>query len=997
VSKISMVDYEESMAEAVVRMWHESADGWPPGFNCESKTAEYVADKHRDGDYIHTTLAMDGDRVVGYIRTRQYGGEPDAAYVAFVNVVTDMHGRGIGKRLLLDTIERVSEAGYDRIDLDTWPGNLKAVPLYKKTGFLWVPDRDVHMENYLPLLLRRPEVKRLLGDGYWYDHLCHDGLETKPDLHETGSGRRVFTYRFERDNEALEAEVDLAGRCLSGWSDGRRSFRLSRGGGKLVFGRPVDVRLEGTALPRKLEISAHDDLEAPLSMSSDGRCGVVEVVPRPLPLPYTRREKAPVVSVELPLEEPLVLGMGIDAADAVKVEDLACRLTAGVDRVRIHLKRRAAEEAATLRWRLDQGEWSSRETDLSAAVFSSVELPVGELRPGMHTLEVRIDCSGAEGPVRRVLVSRGPLEGTQTWSCPRGSVAETSTLRLELRPQGGRALLYRLGLDGAKGAGGFRILAGPPMFGGDLSSQRYEVGLADGDLTACCDWVSRPGLRYCVRYGLDACGLVRGSAEIENDSGAPEEAFFTAMGWEGQGWPGDVLLPSGDDMVRSEQIFQLFPDQDSDLPREMSELPFPVMGGYGEAAGSGILACFEGWQLLRSGCPRSKKYLVRPGEKVRSPDLERLVASASPGSLLDAGAAVGWDVDRPGRYLVFPDIDCPPLLPAGSRVSLSNPLRAKRAARIEVDGNPVAEGEVGPGESIEAGVEAGPHSLAFAASGVQRNRSVLAVEPGRVETGREGDDLRLSGSGLQIAVDPGARGHVHSIRYAGREWAFSSHPEPAAFAWFSPWFGGIVPWVSPGGLMGRIAHLEELEVDVTEAEQELWGFTIPSARMCWKLDHEDWMSVGIQWTVGILPGFPAVVADLIVEPLAGSRRDITAMICGFVAPGGDREGSVLELHSRRGLTLRRDTSGAFLLGGRLASVTGSEGHRLWTGAGESSVLFVEDYASQGAFVCAMGVPESRDGSLQTTGIWLLEDDGRNSALRDALLSWNRSRPPVTLF
>jgi hypothetical protein len=61
------------------------------------------------------------------------------------------------------------------------------------------------------------------------------------------------------------------------------------------------------------------------------------------------------------------------------------------------------------------------------------------------------------------------------------------------------------------------------------------------------------------------------------------------------------------------------------------------------------------------------------------------------------------------------------------------------------------------------------------------------------------------------------------------------------------------------------------------------------------------------------------------------------------------------------------------------------------------VLFVEDYASQGAFVCAMGVPESRDGSLQTTGIWLLEDDGRNSALRDALLSWNRSRPPVTLF
>ena len=43
-----------------------------------------------------------------------------------------------------------------RRHLDTWPGNIKAVPLYKKTGYFWVPETDVHMENYVPLLLRLP-------------------------------------------------------------------------------------------------------------------------------------------------------------------------------------------------------------------------------------------------------------------------------------------------------------------------------------------------------------------------------------------------------------------------------------------------------------------------------------------------------------------------------------------------------------------------------------------------------------------------------------------------------------------------------------------------------------------------------------------------------------------------------------------------------------------------------------------------------------------------
>ena len=103
--------------------------------------------------------------MVGYCRTSPYGGEPDAAYVDLLNAVPDMHGHGIGKSLLLDAIGRCTERGLVRLDLHTWSANMKAVPLYKKTGFFWVPDTMVYMQNYIPFLLNRKEFREFAMRG----------------------------------------------------------------------------------------------------------------------------------------------------------------------------------------------------------------------------------------------------------------------------------------------------------------------------------------------------------------------------------------------------------------------------------------------------------------------------------------------------------------------------------------------------------------------------------------------------------------------------------------------------------------------------------------------------------------------------------------------------------------------------------------------------------------------------------------------------------------
>ena len=107
--KIRFEAYSHDYAQAVARMWEESRDGWPPGFLGNSKTTAQSVIREEDlSGGLFTVIALDGKRVVGYCRTEPYGGEADASYVAILNAVTDMHGKKIGKRLLLDAIRRVT-------------------------------------------------------------------------------------------------------------------------------------------------------------------------------------------------------------------------------------------------------------------------------------------------------------------------------------------------------------------------------------------------------------------------------------------------------------------------------------------------------------------------------------------------------------------------------------------------------------------------------------------------------------------------------------------------------------------------------------------------------------------------------------------------------------------------------------------------------------------------------------------------------------------------
>jgi len=207
-------EYAEDDAEAVARMWRESASAWPGGgpSGGEHSTAARVRQEQRDLNTLATLIAWQRDpasgeeRAVGYCSLFEYTAEAGAAYIGTLSVHPAFQGQGIGRDLLKVALERTVALGYTRLDLHTWAGNLKAVPLYKKSGYFWVPQTSVKMENYLPLIFRLGPAQAFFREADWYRNFVRD-LSVRPDEEQLGK-LEVYTYLWEHDGRRLKVVID---------------------------------------------------------------------------------------------------------------------------------------------------------------------------------------------------------------------------------------------------------------------------------------------------------------------------------------------------------------------------------------------------------------------------------------------------------------------------------------------------------------------------------------------------------------------------------------------------------------------------------------------------------------------------------------------------------------------------------------------------------------------------------------------------------------------
>ena len=208
---IEIVEYNDDLAGAVAEMWNDSLDGW--GGDSQKTTAEKVRTQEANSSNLHLFLAKEGDKVIGYCSLSEYREDEGALYIPLLNVRPDYHSKKIGKMLVQKAIETTVELGWPRLDLYTWPGNTKAVPLYKKCGFFW-EDRDdtTHLLNFMPTVLQTEAVSNFFEQTNWYDSSSRV-IEVKPD----GVKDNDFTfyqYSWENEGNSLKMEFERTGRGL---------------------------------------------------------------------------------------------------------------------------------------------------------------------------------------------------------------------------------------------------------------------------------------------------------------------------------------------------------------------------------------------------------------------------------------------------------------------------------------------------------------------------------------------------------------------------------------------------------------------------------------------------------------------------------------------------------------------------------------------------------------------------------------------------------------
>jgi ribosomal protein S18 acetylase RimI-like enzyme len=978
---IFLKDYTDGDAPAVARMWEESREGWPAGFfGASSVTAESVASEERSSGGLFTALAWHGERVVGFCRTTPYGGERDATYVALLSVVPDMHGRKIGKELLLDAVNRVSSRGYYRIDLHTWPANMKAVPLYKKTGFFWVPDSTVYMQNYMPFLLRRPEFREFMGGDYWYDCFDRD-LSVAHDEEKTPSGRDVFTYVFRRGGEEFRAVFDRTGRILSKMEAPGFSASIERSGGKVFFGVPVTVSLEGSSLPGRLDIASDDTLEAPASF--DTGSGGFGVSADPVRVPATRRDRAPRVSVTLPAAEPLELGLGFRAEEPVSVVSPPVRFPGpGQVSLELDLKRLADADEVTLRYSVDGGEERRADVALSGAVYQTCSLDLPALDSGMHVLEVVPVCDGVAGYPESAALVAGPYTGTPTVVDTRyAALVVSDGLVLSVARKGASSeVLGRSMDDRPERLAGLGVLAGPPLWHGDLPLQVYDLESGEGAVSASTDWPSRKGLEHSCTFGIDRSGVIEVRSAVHNGSDTEQKVIFRIVWGGGSVFdPRTDLIPLEGCLHAERRVFNQVPDWSEDMPRKTEELGAPWTGLLGPDRA--VMAYFEGWPAIQYDCPETGDLIVPPGETAETPVFRMLFTEGGLKPLLRRARSLGWDLGETGRRLRFPDHNLEPVVGSGFGVTLTHGLRGEREGTILLGTERIAGGRIRSGEAVSGELRgSGPSEVVFDVAGRSFSVPAFLVEEGEgVSTGEEDDgSLSIVNDPIRALVDPSKCGHVWSLELDGVQYLRASHPEPGELGWEKPWFGGIHPRIADSH--ETPFRLEEHMPVVRLFERQSGGLCERGWEQVWEVDHWRFGSFRLSWQVTVLPGVPVLRTRLDADPLAGSAIGGEMDVRGFLQPGGEYSGGVLTCESDPSLRQGRKHSGAWGTMGRWARVESPgkgfvEGYSLSDG-----VLFCEDYSGEG---CHLAVFCPLTGRRTVEMLWLF-GPGAGGGLSDIL-------------
>ncbi len=325
---IVYTEYEPRLAKAIADMWNRSGEGWQGRFwnSSESK----VLLEQQNSPYLNLYLALEGDEVLGYARLCNYSHESGVAYIEMLNVVPPRHGQGIGRELVQRCVLRAAELGFARIDLFTWAGNLKAMPLYKKCGFFWekMDSGYTHLMNFLPGLMNTELLRPEFEFFDWY-HDQERELTLDPDG-RLEKGFELYDYLWRKDGRSLFVSVERQGRGIHALRTDDFEFQTLIDDPEPVFGAEYPLSYQVTNLSGKelqLGLCGLDDREVRHTLSFADKVAASLTVPSTIFIEASDRrlsewEARPGVSAELSIngkKASLKTGLKINAPLSLKL------------------------------------------------------------------------------------------------------------------------------------------------------------------------------------------------------------------------------------------------------------------------------------------------------------------------------------------------------------------------------------------------------------------------------------------------------------------------------------------------------------------------------------------------------------------------------------------------------------------------------------------------------------------------------------------------------
>ena len=844
-------------AALLARFWNESADAWPGGSSPQRDVDDAVRYLAESGRLAIFTVEADR-RFVAYCDLYARPGQKRYAYVPTLGAHQDYHGKKYGKSVLLAAVERAYELGYDRVDLGTWAGNTKAVPLYKKSGFMWQPDTHVHMMNFTPAARRHPLGHAYFAKHDWYDTHVRD-LTICEDCHWRGKVR-VFPYEWRAQNgDHLRMVFDRQSWGLVEVGNNRFRVACFLDDENLVAGQPQRIRWEidnHTGTPLEVALIASGDPGIAIDKTATTRVGtsakldaVFEIDPD-----SPRKEKeprVPIITTRLLVDgTPITLKAGFSLRQPVEMfmDPVWPMLRPGrPERVHVYLRSRlskACHVVPTLlpdgvaevavprkRVRLRAGEVRAVSATVTAVGDGALMLNgrCEVIQPGRRTatrqqeLPVLVaglmGCAGGVGEERVVLA--GPMVRAHVFR-RHGHVRVLDVLRFR------------------RGAGADAPRVGPPFpwegFFVDRADARVERTPNGLCAVLTSENVFFTGLRVERRVSVGASPVVRIDDTIINGSGKRMTLQLQREAWvDGR----TTVLPARDDVVSerhgtgARDLWQL---RLSDKPEDRGEgwvAAETTDGGvsgliWSDATrvegGAHWAELFHTLDPLEPGqCgSASPLYLyVGPGDRT----IVRSLWNQLHGDHRLEDEVLSVATRRPVTFGLRPD----PLIVCGQAKAT---LHLSHPGRFELSGSMRLTMPRGVGGDVRTAAFTGvcadrPFAKRVAITARPGRRAKIAqakvvCRDGKCEqTGTSDVIVAAAGQGVRattedrgqilivdngvvrVAVAPAFGGSAIALDLHGMNQLRTAYPESHPMAWWNPWFGGIMPALA--SLRGNLA------------------------------------------------------------------------------------------------------------------------------------------------------------------------------------------------